>query len=162
MANLVLQNEGTILTWDDTGTTHAFGTNALASGAGQQGAVHDFGVGARSQRFAWRFGCEFETTPVVGEAVRIYAKTSDGTDPDNDDGTGDIAVSAENKLLNLVQIGTLVVDEAVVDIQMAKSGFILLPHRYFMPVVWNATADALQATDDINVFTLTPVPLEIQ
>lgn len=162
MANFILQNEGTIISWKDSGGTLVITLNNLAAGAGRQGARHDFGTGARSQRFAWRFGAEFETQPVVGEAVRIYAKTSDGTDPDNDDGTGDGVVSAEDKLKNLAQIGTLVVDEAIVDVQMAKSGFILLPHRYFQPVIWNAAADNLQATDNINVFTLTPVPFEVQ
>lgn len=162
MANLILQNEGTVISWKDSGGTLVITSNNLAAGAGRQGARHDFGVAARSHRFAWRLGVEFETQPVVGEVVRIYAKTSDGTDPDNDDGTGDAAVSAEDKLINLTQIGTLTVDEAIVDIQMAKSGFIILPHRYFQPVIWNATADNLQATDNINVFTLTPVPLEVQ
>ncbi len=162
MPNLVYQNEGTTLSWKDSGGDYAMTLQNLATVAGRQGAVHDFGVAARSPRFAWRFGCEFETAPVVGEVVRIYAKTSDGTDPDNDDGTGDIAVSAENKLKNLTHIGTLIVDEAVADVQMAASGFIILPHRYFMPVVWNATADNLQNTANINVFTLTPVPIEIQ
>ncbi len=162
MANLIFQNEGTIISWKDSGGTLVITSNNLAAGAGRQGARHDFGTGARSPRFAWRLGVEFETQPVVGEVVRIYAKTSDGTDPDNDDGTGDAAVSAEDKLKNLTQIGSLIVDEAVVDVQMAASGFILLPHRYFQPVIWNATADNLQATDNINVFTLTPVPFEVQ
>ncbi len=162
MANLILQNEGTIISWKDSGGTLVITLNNLATVAGRQGARHDFGVGARSPRFAWRFGVEFETQPVVGEVVRIYAKTSDGTDPDNDDGTGDAAVSAEDKLKNLTQIGSLIVDEAIVDVQMAASGFILLPHRYFQPVIWNAAADNLQATDNINVFTLTPVPFEVQ
>jgi len=162
VANLVHQNEGTIITWQDSSGTLVITSQNLAAGAGRQGAVHDFGVGARSPRFAWRWGQEFETPPVVDEFLRIYAKTSDGTDPDNDDGTGDAAVSAENKLKNLTQIGKLIVDEAAADVQMAASGFILLPHRYFQPVIWNATADNLQNTANINVFSLTPVPFEIQ
>ncbi len=162
MPNLIHQNQGTIITWKESGGTNVITLNNLGAGAGRQGAEHDFGTDARSPRFAWRLGVEFETQPVVGEIVRIYAKTSDGTDPDNDDGTGDAAVSAEDKLNNLTQIGTLVVDEAVVDIQMATSGLILLPHKIFAPVIWNATADNLQATNNINVFSLAPVPLEVQ
>lgn len=162
MANLVHQNEGTIISWKDSGGTLVITLQNLATVSGRQGARHDFGVDARSPRFAWRLGVEFETQPVVGEAVGIYAKTSDGTDPDNDDGTGDAAVSAEDKLKNLMRIGTLVVDEAIVDVQMAASGLIMLPHRYFQPVIWNFTADNLQDTANINVFTLAPVPFEIQ
>ncbi len=162
MANLILQNEGTILSWKDSGGDYVITLNNLATVSGRQGARHDFTAGARAHRFAWRLGVEFETAPVVGEFVGIYSKTSDGTDPDNDDGTGDAAVSAEDKLRNLIQIGSLVVDEAAADVQMAASGFILLPHRYFQPVIWNFAADNLQATANISVFTLTPVPLEIQ
>ncbi len=162
MPNLVYQNEGTILSWKDSGGTYVMSLQNLATVSGQQGARHDFGVDARSPRFAWRLGVEFETQPVLDEYLGIYAKTSDGTDPDNDDGTGDAAVSAEDKLKNLTRIGSLLVDEAVVDIQMAVSGFILLPHRYFQPVVWNFTLDNLQNTANINVFTLTPVPFEVQ
>lgn len=162
MANLIHQNEGTIISWKDSGGTLVITLNNLATLAGRQGARHDFGVGARSPLFAWRLGVEFETQPVVGERVGVYAKTSDGTDPDNDDGTGDAAVSAEDKLRNLTLLGNLIVDEAVVDVQMARSGFVLLPHRYFQPAIWNFTADNLQATANINVFTLTPVPLEVQ
>ena len=162
MANLIHQNEGTIITWKESGGTNVITLNNLAAGAGRQGAEHDFGTGARSPRFAWRLGVEFETQPVVGERVGIYAKTTDGTDPDNDDGTGDAAVSAEDKLRNLHLLGNLIVDEAIVNIQMAKSGLILLPHVKFQPVIWNYTADNLQATNNINVFSLTPVPLEVQ
>ncbi len=162
MANLIYQNEGTVISWKESGGTLVITLKNLGTLAGRQGARHDFGTGARSPRFAWRLGVEFETQPIVGESVRIYAKTSDGTDPDNDDGTGDAALSAEDKLNNLAQIGTLIVDEAIVDVQMAASGLILLPHRYFQPVIWNNTVDALQNTDNINVFTLTPVPFEVQ
>lgn len=164
MANLILQNEGTILTWKDSGGDYAFTLQNLAAGAGRQGSIHDFGVAARSRKFEWRLALTdgFETQPVVGEYVGIYVKTGTGTSADNDDGTGDIAVSAEDKLRNLPQIGSLVVDEAIVDIPIARGGFILLPSRYFMPVVWNFTADNLQDTANTSIFTLTSVPDEVQ
>ncbi len=164
MANLVYQNEGTILTWKDSTGDYAFTLKNLAAGAGRQGAIHDFGVGARSREFEWRLALTagFETQPVVGEFLGIYVKTGTGTSADNDDGTGDIAVSAEDKLSNLDRIGTLKVDEAIVDIPMAKSGFIWLPNRYFMPLVWNFAADNLQDTTNTSIFTLTPVPFEVQ
>ena len=43
-----------------------------------------------------------------------------------------------------------------------NAGLFFLPHRYFQPVIWNATTDILQNTDNINVFTLAPVPFEVQ
>ena len=162
MANLIYQNDGTALTWQDSGGTYAMTLNNLATGAGRQGAVHDFGVAARSPRFAWRAWFRSATAPVVGEAVEVYVKTSDGTSPDNDDGTGNIAVSAEDKLRNLVLIGRVQVDEAATGVTFAKSGEVWLPQRYVMPVFWNATADNLVASANLSGFSLTPTPLEVQ
>ena len=162
MANLIYQNDAAALTGQDSGGSYAMTLNNLAAGAGRQGAVHDFDVAARAARFAWRAWFQAATTPVVGEAVEVYLKTSDGTVPDNDDGTGDIAVSAENKLRNLLLIGRIEVDEAAIGVKFARSGEVWLPQRYVMPVFWNATADNLVATNNLSGFTLTPVPLEIQ
>ncbi len=169
MPNKVYQVDETALVWQDTGdpgggspSLRVFSLNNLATVSGQQGDLHDFGTAARAQRFAWRAWCQFETMPVLGEIVRIYVKTSDGSHPDNDDGTGDAAVSAEDKLNNLSHIGSIIVDEAAADIEMVASGFILLPHRWFGPVFWNATLDNLKATDDTAGFQLTPVPPELQ
>lgn len=162
MANKVYQIAETAITWKDSGGTNVITLNNLAAGAGRQGALHDFGASARAREFAWRFKTEFATNPVVDELVRIYFKTSDGTDPDNDDGTGDAAVSAEDKLKNLPLIGVLKVDEAVLNIPMVKSGSIWLPHRHGAPVIWNGTADNLRATANTSTFTLTPVPPQIQ
>ena len=162
MANLIYQNDEAAISWQETSGTAVITLNNLAAGAGRQGALHDLSAAARSPRFAWRYFCQFATAPVVGEAVRIYLKTSDGTHPDNDDGTGDAAVSAEDKLRNLDQIGTLTVDQAAIGIIMVKSGFVLLPHQWVAPVIWNATADNLVATNNLNGFSLTPAPLEVQ
>jgi len=163
MPNLVHQNDGTVIgPWDDTDVTYTLALNNLASGAGRQGDQYDFGTSARADKFAWRAWVRFATTPVVGEIVRIYAKTSDGTSPDNDDGTTDAAVSAEDKLRNLTWLGNIVVDEAATGVTMAASGIVYLPQRYFQTVIWNDTADNLVATDDLSGFSLTPVPLEIQ
>jgi hypothetical protein len=100
-------------------------------------------------------------TRVVGEAVRVYLKTSDGTSPDNDDGTGDIAVSAADKLRNLRQIGAIVIDENAA-VPMVASGFIEVAARYVAPLFWNGTANSLSATAADFGFSLTPVPDEAQ
>lgn len=162
MPNLIYQNQGTAITWLASAGTEPLTLTSLAAGAGRQGDFYDFGVGARAAVFAWRFWCKFNTTPVVGEAVNIYIKTSDGTSPDNDDGVADAAVSAENKLRNLQPIGTLQVDEASTTPVFAKSGLVYLPQRYVAPVIWNRTADALSSTAADHGFSLTPVPAEIQ
>ena len=168
MANLVLQNQGTIIAWADSGADLAITLKGLASGTGRQGAEKDLGVAAVATRYAWFAQVQFDTgtTPVVGEAVDIYLKTApDGANYDNDDGDGtDIAVSAENKLKNLHYLGSIIVDEAAVDVKMQASGIIEIAAEKVAPVFWNATADTLD--DDVSTtdlkFSLIPVPMEIQ
>ena len=104
---------------------------------------------------------------VWGETVDIYLKTmgssaSATAHPDNDDGTAEGAVSALNKLKNLHYLGSIVVDEAVADIEMVASGEVFITARGFNVVFWNASADALTNDVDENGFMLTPVPMEIQ
>ena len=163
MPNLVYNQPETTLTWRASGGTNVLTLTSLASGAGRQGALDDFGATtARSRLYEWRFFCKFATTPVVGEVIRIYLKTGDGTHRDNDDGTGDAAVSAEDKLKNLALIGVLVVDEASTTPEFSASGVVEVSAREVAPVIWNATADALSSTAGDHGFDLLPVPDEIQ
>ena len=162
MVNKVYQHDETAVTWQDTSGTEAMTLNNLATVSGRQGALHDFGTAARAAKFAWRAFCQFATTPAVGERVDIYLKTSDGTKPDNDDGTGDAAVSAEDKLKNLSQIGSIIVDEGATGVVMVDSGVVSIGARYAAPVFWNASADNLVATNNLNGFILTPIPPEVQ
>jgi len=158
MANKVYVHEEAAVTWKSSGGTELFTPGALASGAGRQGAYHDFGTAARARRFAWRLPLTPGVTRVVGEIVEVYLITSDGTAPDNDDGTGDIAVSAKDKLRNAMLIGALQIDENAA-VLMVASGSVELDHRYAAPAIWNATANALAAG---AIFTMTPVPDEVQ
>ena len=161
MPNLIKLNEETAVTWRSTGGTELFTPTSLAAGAGRQGALHDFGVVARSDRFAWRAFIKPGATRVVDEVVEIYLKTSDGTHPDNDDGTGDIAVSNINKLKNLHPLRPIIIDEnAAVD--MVASGVVFLGARWVSPVYWNATANSLSTTAADFGFDMVPIPLEVQ
>ena len=152
----------TALEWKNTGGDELLTLTSVAAGAGRQGALHDFGTAARSPLYTWRAYVQMATTPVVGERIRIYWKTSDGTNPDNDDGTGDIAVSAEDKLLNLLHIGDIIIDEASTTPTFVASGSLYVDHRHGGPVFWNDTADALSSTAADHGFTLVPVPLQGQ
>ena len=158
MANKIYLHEETAVTWKPSAGTELFTPGALASGAGRQGAYHDFTTAARSARFAWRLALTPGATRVVGEIVEVYLITSDGTSPDNDDGTGDIAVSAKDKLRNVMQIGALQIDENAA-VLMVASGIVELGHRYGAPAIWNATANALAAG---AIFSMTPIPDEVQ
>lgn len=162
MANLIYVNEETAITWRNSGGSNVLTLTSIAAGAGRQGALDDLGVAARSRRYAWRAYVKFATTPVVDEYVGIFLKTSDGTNPDNDDGTGDAAVSAEDKLKNLQFIGSILVDEASTTPTFVASGAVDIEHRHVAPVFWNYTADALSSTAADHGFDLTPVPSEVQ
>lgn len=171
MANLIYQNpEATIWFVPATATQAedaAFECHNLAASAGRQSAQYDRGVAATPALYEWCAFVQFATTPVLDEQVDIYLKPA-GTSasatahPSNDDGTSEGAVSAEDKLKNLLYLGSIRVDEAVADIEMVKRGEIFLTCRAFQVVFWNATADALTNDDDENGFFMTPVPDEIQ
>jgi hypothetical protein len=163
MPNLVLGTTGTEVEWTDTTGNLAMLLNNLAAGAGRQGAVKDFTTADKANRYKWRAYCQFATTPVLGEVVEIYLKTGDGTHYDNDDGTGDIAVSDEEKLRNLIFLGTIIVDQLATGVIFSASGIIEnLDAKEIMPVFFNQTADNLVATNNLNGFKLTPLPYEVQ
>lgn len=161
MANKIYLVPESDVTWLSSGGTEVFTPTSLGAAAGRQGAHHDFGTSARSRRFAWRAFLKPGATRVVGEIVQVFLKTSDGSHPDNDDGTGDIAVSAQDKLRNLQLIGVIVIDENAA-VEMVASGDIELSHRYAAPVFWNATANSLSTTATDFGFIMTPVPDEVQ
>ena len=154
--------EETAVTWLSSTGDELITLTSLATVTGRQGAQHDFGAAARAPEYAWRAWVKFATTPVVGETVGVYWKSSDGTSPDNDDGTGDIALSAEDKLKNLTYLGAIVVDEAATGVLMVGSGDVYLPHRYGSPVFYNNTVDSLSSTALDHGFSLTPVPIQGQ
>lgn len=136
----------TLIEFKDSGGDAAFTCTSLAAGAGRQSAQYDFGTSARPYIFSWRAYVKFSTTPVVGEVIDVYIKTSDGTYVDNDDGTTDAALSAEDKLKNLTRIGFITVDEASTTAPMVASGVVELPDQYVQVVFFNRTADALSST----------------
>lgn len=162
MTSKAYQLAETALTFKASGGDVTFTPTSLAAGAGRQSAQKDFGTSARSYMYNWRAYVKFATTPVVGETIDIYIKTSDGTYPDNDDGTTDAAVSAKDKLKNLTFIGSIVVDEASTTPQFVASGRVQLSHRYMQVVFWNATVDALSSTAADNGFILEPTVVQGQ
>lgn len=164
MTSKAYQLPETAIFWGDTGSTpdELFTCTSLASAAGRQGALHDFGTAAHAKDYRWRAYIKFSTTPVVGTAVVVYWKSSDGAHPDNDDGTGDIAVSSIDKLLNLKRLGSIFVDQAATAIEMVSSGLMELPDQHGSPVFWNQSGDTLSATAADCGFILTPIPMQGQ
>jgi len=171
MANLIYKNSETTLWFVPAAAAqaedYAFEMHNIAASAGRQSAPVDLGTDAVAAWYEWRAFVQFATTPVLGETVDFYLKSmgssaSATAHPDNDDGTGSAALSAEDKLKNLHYLGSIVVDEAAADVEMVASGFVYIPYRGFNVVMFNDTADALTNDVDENGFMLTPVPTEVQ
>ncbi len=171
MSNLIYVNPEATLWFVPAAASQAedaiFEVDGLGAGAGVQSAQIDLAVTAHSRLYEWRAFVQFATAPVLGETVDIYLKTAGSSasatvHPDNDDGTGAAAVSAIDKLKNLQYLKSIVVDEAVQDIEMVASGEVRISARAIQVVFWNAAADALTTDDNENGFMLTPVPDEIQ
>lgn len=156
--------ETAIIFGSEAGDDVAWSTENIADGAGRQSAHHDLGdiATARAVDFMYRFWTQLQATPTVGRTVQLYFKTSDGTHHDNDDGTGDVAVSAEDKLSNLDPGRPVVVDEAAANVEMVSHGLIQLHHRYVATVLWDDSGASITNDAAETKAELTPVPPEIQ
>ncbi len=162
----ILVSPETKIRWQDSGADEVMTLASLGASAGQNGALHDFGAAPRASRYHYKFRCQFNTVPVVGETVDLYIREASletsATDPTNDDGTGDVALSSTDKLRNLLALRSLAVDEAATAGIMSVEGIFETAARHFGPVVFNAAADILHATAANNYFEVTPIPDEIQ
>lgn len=165
MANKVYMiTETSIVFGSEVGDDVAWSTESIASGAGRQSAFHDRGADGTARAFVYRyrFYTQAQATPTVGNACRLYNKTSDGTHPDNDDGTSDAAVSAEDKLKNLTPLRGAIVDEAAANIEYVSKGRIAIAERYFGPVLWNAMGSTITADAAETKAVFTPIVHEVQ
>lgn len=144
-----------------------FELDGLGTGAGRQSATWDRGVGsaATSRRYVVRPFFQLATAGTVGESVRFYLKfgsAGTGSNRDNDDGTGDAAVSDEDKLRNLEYIGSIGTDEAAANIKTSKGFEVEISAELVQVVVWNGTTDAFTTDETENGVLITPVPPELQ
>lgn len=166
MPNKLYTIEETTITFGGAvGDDVAWSIEAVTNNNGRQSALHDFGARttAKSSRFKYRLKTQFQATPTLGAALDLYLKTSDGSSPDNDDGTGDAAVSAIDKLKNLHFLDSVIVDEAAANIVTVVSGTIFnLDQRHVAIVGWNTSGATIHATDSNSQFSLTPQPEEVQ
>lgn len=150
MANEIYIYHGTeIVFGSEVGDDVAWSSESVANGAGRQSSFYDWGADgtARPWWCRYRIYVQAQATPTVGNLFETYLKTSDGTNPDNDDGASDAAVSAADKLKNLDPLKSPMVDEAAANVQFVRRGVVRIPERYFGVAGWNAmgsttTADA--------------------
>lgn len=162
MANKIYIARETAITFKGSGGDVVITLNNLATGVARISAQKDNGAGSKALEYEVRAVMEFETVPVVGETVDLYLVTSDGTDPDGQEGTSDADVGDNGSLKNMTFIGSVIVTTATVDHQMTASFIIRIPTRYYSIVVHNNTADNLQATANTCWVIVTPIPYEVQ
>ena len=106
---------------------------------------------------------QFQATPTLKLALDVHSRTSDGTSPDNDDGTGDVALSSSDKLNNLDFVRSMLVDEAAANIVTVISGTIRdLNERHVGFTGENNSGATINATDSNTQLSLSPMPDQIQ
>lgn len=163
MPSKLYQHRESAITWKDSGGSAAITLASLASGALRAGALVDLEAANayRSPLFAWRAWVRFNAAPAVGEQVSVYLRTSDGTVPDHDEGTGDVAVTSgrERNMMALLPVNAIAASSTII---MARAGLIVLPQRWVAPVFFNRAGAALHATANECGFSLSPVPWEAQ
>ncbi len=167
MANKLYSAQETAIVFGSEGGDDVdWSTESIADNAGRQSDTHSFAAASRADRFLLEFWTQFQATPVVGDTLRLYIKEygNEGTadHPTNDDGAGDAAVSAEDKLHNLKLVQLLVVDEAAANIEMGVKVEVSILVRHFALVLWNASGAAITTDVAETKARLTPMPPELQ
>lgn len=168
MGSKVYHNPETAVVFgSEAGDDVDWSTESIANGAGRQSAVHDLGAGPRATRYLLEFWAQFQATPTVGNACRLYIKefgSESGTEdhPTNDDGSTDAAVSAEDKLKNLDHVASIIVDEAAANVEMGTKVVVEILVREFQLVLWNASGATITSDVAETKARLTPMPPEIQ
>jgi hypothetical protein len=135
----------------------------LAFGAGRVSAQYDRGAGSKAKLHEVIGVFQFETAPVIGEAIEIYLFQSDGTYVDGNVGTSDAAL-ATAKRNNGILIGSVIVDTTSTSTDIVGR-FLDVPitSRYYSIGVWNASAgDNLKNTANTSRVIVTPMPDESQ
>ena len=160
MPNEILQKQGTSIVWTSAGGDEVLTLTSLANSTGRAGDEHDFGA-TFPIRVRIELEVDFNVAPTAGNTVRVYWSSSDdGTDYDGECTGGDAAYSTAADLARLHHVGVLPASNDT-DPQIA-SWIFFLPARYGLPVVYNASGQALTATGTDQILTVTPLIDEVQ
>lgn len=159
MANDILQKQGTTVVWN-TGGDADLTLASLANGNGRAGDEHDFGA-AHAARARLEANFDFNAAPTAGLTMGIYwSSSADGTNYDGECTGTDAAYNSEDDAKRLHYVCTLVCSNDT-DPQRT-SGIFFLPARYGLPVVMNASGQALTATEADQWIKVTPLIDEVQ
>ena len=163
MAHKVYRAIENALNFHDSGGDAVLSLQNLPFQAGRVSARVDRGVGSKPARYLIRLVAQFETAPIVGEAVHAWVVGSDGTYADGVVGTADAALTAGQKSnLGPPAVTTLAQSTSTATDNIA-SAEVTIYDRYFSIAVWNDSAgDNLENTANASRVIVTPVPDEIQ
>lgn len=159
-------NVGTTLVWQESGGDYGLTTSTpLAAVTGRIGARGDLGAWPRAVAWRWYLQSKWAATPTADETLDFYAAFWD-----NDTGPAsawaqvastDSALTATQRK-NLKYIGSVVVESAAVG-PFSAGGVMLMPARYFSPVIYNASAaKALTSVANDTFLRITPIYPEAQ
>jgi hypothetical protein len=161
--NKIYRAVETAITFRDSGGDVVLTMQNLAFGAGRVSAQYDRGAGSKAKLHEIIGVVQFETAPLVGEAVELYLFQSDGTYVDGTVGVADAALTTD-KRRNGLFIGAVIVDttSTATDI-IARFPDVPITSRYYSIGVWNASAgDNLENTANASRIIITPMPDEVQ
>ena len=169
MAGEVYIEDGSTITWGDSGTTYTMTLQNLATVAGRVGARADLGAWPRPIVYRWYLEIEWAVAPTIDQVVELYFGGWDndtgpasamGQLPSTD--TSYAAASADlSKRKNLLPAGVVTAETAAVG-PFSSGGLIALPYRYVSPMIYNGGGQALKNTANACVLRLTPVYSQVQ
>lgn len=159
--NAVYEKSGAAITFKDANGTVTFTLkDAVDLGNGQSSNIGDLGATPRPMLYSWEARMKWVATPALGDIVRLYAFCSDVSGEADLVADGD--VTPETKFGNFILIGQVICSVAA-DQYFYGAGIVLLPRRYVVLGVWNASATKdLNATSEACVIKLTPIYPDIQ
>jgi hypothetical protein len=158
----IYETPGSVVTVRGSGGTLAMTPQNEAASKGRISTQCDRGAGSQPARYKWRMKTRWAATPTSGDTLRIYLVTSDGASPDGTLAASDAELSSETPLLNNCQFIGAVVSAGVSQVEVS-SGVCMIHDRYVQVAVWNGAATkALTNTESDHVFTLIPIPDDVQ
>jgi hypothetical protein len=169
MAGEVYIEDGSTITWGDSGQTYAMTLQNLATVAARVGARGDLGAWPRPAFYRWYLEVEWASAPTIDGMVELYFGGWDNdagpANPQAQLPATDTAYAAASaglsKRKNLLFAGGAVAETSAVG-PFSASGLIALPFRYVSPFVYNGGSTALKNTSNACVLRLTPIYSQVQ
>jgi len=163
MANEILMAIGAPVVFADNAQSPTLDLtlSALVAGGARISARRDDGAASKSRLKEWRATFQMATAGVVNKEIVILVSTSDGTNPDGEEGEVDADIGSLDSFTNMKPIGSVVIDKTSTDTNITGSGFFTLNARYYSIVVFNDTPDDFRTSASVHKVSVRDVPDEI-